>query len=411
MDLRSPRKRRSRRAPRARRRRRGLRVRWLADSGTGNSDHREFGLAGYTAAKLGVVDNPRRPTAARRRAQPAERDLPARAAAIARAAPDSAYLDMPEGDTIHYAANRIRPILAGRVPELRTPHPRFGATAGPSAWPAARSTAVDAHGKHLFLHFEGDLVIHSHLRMTGSWGVLAPASAGGARRGAPGSCCAPRDREVVQFDGPVLELMTDSRTRFDQRIAGLGPDIIAPELRRGALPAPPARGRPDAADRRRAAGPADVAGIGNLWKVEGCLAAEIDPWRPAGEVSDDEALAIVARARPRMQQSALDGMQTRSAWSTARRAARARAAGRASPSAASGRTTARRTGARDASAEARRPQGRRPPRPREHAAPVRGRDGRRRRHDRVRRAARASVDGTGALYLAHDYAALRPARR
>jgi hypothetical protein len=42
----------------------GLRVRWVADSGSGNSDHREFGLAGLTAAKLGVPDNPARHTAA-----------------------------------------------------------------------------------------------------------------------------------------------------------------------------------------------------------------------------------------------------------------------------------------------------------------------------------------------------------
>ncbi len=37
---------------------------WLADGGTGNSDHREFGLAGFTAAKLGVPDNPLRHTGA-----------------------------------------------------------------------------------------------------------------------------------------------------------------------------------------------------------------------------------------------------------------------------------------------------------------------------------------------------------
>ena len=81
---------------------------------------------------------------------------------------------MPEGDTIHYAANRIRPVLDGRVPdEIATPHPRFGTTAGPSASPGGAVDAVDAHGKHLFLRFEGDLVIHSHLRMTGAWGVYA----------------------------------------------------------------------------------------------------------------------------------------------------------------------------------------------------------------------------------------------
>ena len=38
-------------------------MRWVADSGTGNSDHREFALAGLPAAKLGVPDDPLRHTA------------------------------------------------------------------------------------------------------------------------------------------------------------------------------------------------------------------------------------------------------------------------------------------------------------------------------------------------------------
>lgn len=38
-------------------------VRWLRDSSTGNSDHREFALAGLPAAKLGVPDDPCRHTA------------------------------------------------------------------------------------------------------------------------------------------------------------------------------------------------------------------------------------------------------------------------------------------------------------------------------------------------------------
>src|SRR4051794_29311695 len=80
---------------------------------------------------------------------------------------------VPEGDTIHYAANRIRPVLAGHVPdELRTPHPRFAADRWPQKLGGRAVTGVDAHGKHLFLRFEGELVIHSHLRMSGSWRVL-----------------------------------------------------------------------------------------------------------------------------------------------------------------------------------------------------------------------------------------------
>ena len=44
-------------------RRAGVDVRWLRDSATGNSDHRELALAGAPAAKLGVPDEPCRHTA------------------------------------------------------------------------------------------------------------------------------------------------------------------------------------------------------------------------------------------------------------------------------------------------------------------------------------------------------------
>jgi endonuclease-8 len=219
---------------------------------------------------------------------------------------------MPEGDTIHHAANRMRPVLVGRVPdELATPHPRFGADRWPEKLAGRAIEAVDAHGKHLFLRFEGERVIHSHLRMTGAWGVYRAGQRWSRSPRRAWLVLRAAGHEVVQFDGPVLELMTASRTRFDQRIAGLGPDILAPELdERRFL----ARLRAD--DPTRPIGDAlldqrTIAGIGNLWKCEGCFDARVDPWRPTGEVTDDEALAIVRLTRPRMQQSARDGFQVR----------------------------------------------------------------------------------------------------
>ena len=109
---------------------------------------------------------------------------------------------------------------------------------------------------------------------------------------------------MAQINGPVLELMTDSRTRFDQRIAGLGPDILAPELDEQAFlrrlrEDDPTRPIGDALLDQRI-----IAGIGNLWKAEGCFEAAIDPWRRTGDVSDEEALAIIHATRPRMQESA-----------------------------------------------------------------------------------------------------------
>jgi endonuclease-8 len=215
---------------------------------------------------------------------------------------------MPEGDTIHWHANRIRPVLEGHVPdEILTPHPRFGRDRWAERLAGQAVRSVDARGKHLFLRFEGGLTIHSHLRMHGRWRVR-PASEGlhrgvwlAIRRG---------DRRVLQFGGPVLELMTDSRTRFDQRIANLGPDICAPELDearflRRLREDDPTRPIGDALLDQRT-----IAGIGNFWKAEGCWAAGIDPWRPTGRVTDDEALAIVAETRPRMLISASNGLQS-----------------------------------------------------------------------------------------------------
>src|SRR6266513_4750803 len=90
---------------------------------------------------------------------------------------------MPKGDTIHYAAQRIREVLEGQVPDLgATPHPRFGRDRWPERLAGRAVRSVDARGKHLFLRFEGGLTIHSHLRMTGSWQVVP---AGGRWRKSP----------------------------------------------------------------------------------------------------------------------------------------------------------------------------------------------------------------------------------
>lgn len=217
---------------------------------------------------------------------------------------------MPEGDTIHYAANRIRPVLAGQVPDaIETPHPRFGADRWSERLAGRAVDAVEAHGKHLFLRFEGDLTIHSHLRMSGSWGVFGPGRRWHRSPRRAWMIITRGDTKVVEFDGPLLELITETRRRFDRRLAMLGPDVIAEDfdeqrfLRR-LREDDPTRPIGDALLDQRT-----VAGIGNLWKVEACFGTQIDPWRRNAEVSDDEALGLVRWARPRMQESARTGMQ------------------------------------------------------------------------------------------------------
>ena len=219
---------------------------------------------------------------------------------------------MPEGDTIHHAANRIRPVLVGRVPqEILTPQPRHRADRWPERLAGRAVTAVDARGKHLLLRFDGDLVLHSHLRMTGAWRVYRAGERWRRGRGRAWLVLHAAGHEVVQFDGPVLELMTEARSRSDQRLAGLGPDILGPGLDESRVLR---RLRDD--DPTRPIGDAlldqrTLAGVGNVWKAESCFAAGVDPWRAAGDVADAEVLAIVRFAREHMQQSARDGFEAR----------------------------------------------------------------------------------------------------
>jgi endonuclease-8 len=210
---------------------------------------------------------------------------------------------VPEGDTIAWAARRIRPVLESQVPdEIESPrNPTW-----PERLAGQAITRVDTHGKHLFIRFEGGLVLHSHLGMVGSWVVLRqpPSSANTwlvLRCGG---------RWVIQRKGPTLELMTGGRTRFDQRLAGLGPDVLAPKFDSARFLA-----RLRADDPTRAFGDAildqrNVAGIGNVWKAEGCWEARVDPWRPVASVRNEEALAVIDGVRPRMRLSAEQGPRT-----------------------------------------------------------------------------------------------------
>lgn len=210
---------------------------------------------------------------------------------------------MPEGDTVAWAASRIRPVLEGRVPdEIHTPRN--------PAWPERLASrvvrAIGTHGKHLFVHFEGDLVLHSHLGMTGSWriGALKPRSSRvwlGLRVD---------ERWVTEVDGPLLELLTEGRVRFDQRLSALGPDVLSPEFDSKRFLV-----RLNGDDPSRPLGEAlldqrNVAGLGNIWKAEGCWEAGISPWRQLRSLSATEALSVVEAIRPRMLRSAKEGPRT-----------------------------------------------------------------------------------------------------
>jgi endonuclease-8 len=205
---------------------------------------------------------------------------------------------MAEGDTIVRVARRIEAALGGEELAVSTPNPRGRAT-GIERLDARRLERVETHGKHLLLGF-GDLVLHSHLGMSGGWHTYPRGAAWRRPRSSAWAVLAGERAEAVQFGGPTLRVLPAARARTDPQLARLGPDVLAPQLDLGAAAA-----AIRAADPSRSVGEALLdqtllAGIGNIFKSEACFAAGVDPWRPVGDLSAEELESILGAARVEM---------------------------------------------------------------------------------------------------------------
>lgn len=160
-------------------------------------------------------------------------------------------------------------------------------------------------GKHLLIRVEGEVTIHTHLRMDGSWRIGQAAAQPGAGPGAPPRY-PPRDHRVrlvlanqqwqaVGYQLGIVEVLPSSREH--QAVGHLGPDLLARDwddasraeaVRR--LSAQPARPVGEALLDQ-----SNLAGIGNLYKAEALFLTGVNPWRTISEVPGLAALVELAR--------------------------------------------------------------------------------------------------------------------
>jgi endonuclease-8 len=209
-----------------------------------------------------------------------------------------------EGDTILRAARRIEAAIGGNKVDVSAPNPR-GRMSGVQRLDGRTLERVDAHGKHLLLDF-GELTLHSHLGMSGSWHIYRRGAAWRKPAGGAWAVLRGESSEAVQFGGPTLRLLRAGALRRDPTLSRLGPDILAPDF------------NPDAitsslrADPHRTLGDALldqtlVAGIGNIFKSEACIAARVDPWQPVGELTAEQLERVVEAAHDLMRDAVENG--------------------------------------------------------------------------------------------------------
>jgi endonuclease-8 len=206
---------------------------------------------------------------------------------------------MPEGDTLFRTAANLHTWLAGR--EVTA------ATAKVDGLPTAtlvgqRVEAVEAKGKHLLIRFESGQVLHSHLRMSGSWHVYRQ----GERWRRPPSqarlqlTCG--DRVAVCFNAPVVELLAPRAEDAHPVLTTLGPDILADELDLAEIRRR-ARSRPGHLPLGDLLLDQQVAsGIGNIYRCEALFLEGRDPATPQSALSDPDLGALISAAAGLMRQ-------------------------------------------------------------------------------------------------------------
>ena len=199
---------------------------------------------------------------------------------------------MPEGDALHRVARRLQP-LVGDVVAAESPNPRAQLLGVAERIDGLRLERVEAVGKNLLLTFDGNLVLRSHLRMKGRWGVQP---AGRPTSKAPWLVLRGREVQAVLWHGPVLEL-----TRGRARIQRLGPDVMDDPPDLDAM-----LDRFRMTDQARELGDALldqrlVAGIGNKWKAEGLHRAQLSPWLRLRDVDDEALRRVLAETSAAMQ--------------------------------------------------------------------------------------------------------------
>ena len=228
---------------------------------------------------------------------------------------------MPEGDTIFRTATILRRALAGRVVTgFELVAPKITHAASQRRIVGGTVKAVESNGKHLMITFTTDgedVVLHTHMRMTGQWHVYRP--------GERWWFAPTKARVVIRTDAyvapcetpPVVELMTASEVAMHPVVPELGPDVIADDFAEDEA-VRRLRAQPDREIATALLDQRTVSGIGNEIKNEALFLARMWPWTKVADLDDATLRRVLAVSRDLLRRNR-DGGPRRTRFALDRR--------------------------------------------------------------------------------------------
>lgn len=208
---------------------------------------------------------------------------------------------MPEGDTLFRAAASLRHWLVGQTVTAVDAR-NVGLKHKAEKLVGKEVTAVEARAKHLLIT-AGDLTVHSHMKMTGSWHVYQKGERWRKAHAAMRLVLEAGDRVAVCFSAPVVQVVPTAIVDDLPGLRTLGPDVLVdfdPDdgMRRLERVAPSTPIGDALLDQTI------VSGLGNIWRLEALWDQRVHPATPVGALTGEQLRALVATGARLMGASA-----------------------------------------------------------------------------------------------------------
>jgi endonuclease-8 len=204
---------------------------------------------------------------------------------------------MPEGDSIYRAARTLNLALAAQiVTSFESALPHLSRVEIDHGVVGRSVEKVAAQGKWLLMYFSGDLILLSHMLMSGSWHIYRPGETWKRRRYDMRVVIGTPKILAVAFSVPVAEFHTANSLTRREGFRSVGPSTLADNFDESEGVAR-LRARPDLEIGVSLLTQSLLSGIGNIFKSEICFACGINPFRTVSDLTDDDLRCLVSKAR------------------------------------------------------------------------------------------------------------------